>query len=352
MIRLSRQKRQYRMKKLITIRKGIASVLAALMAVSACSCAAAGNAGDKLSIVTTVFPEYDWVREIAGDKISGIDLTLLLDNGSDMHSFQPTAKDIVNISSCDVFIYVGGESDEWVEDALSEAVNKDMQIVDLMDLLGDKAAVEEIVEGMEPHEHDHDHEDHGHEDHEDHGHEEGPEYDEHVWLSLSNAQLFVTEIAEAMGAADTANADTYKKNADSYNAKLSKLDARYRDAVANGSKDTVIFGDRFPFRYMIDDYGLDYYAAFAGCSAETEASFDTVIFLAGKADELDLDTILVIEGSEHKVAQTIAANTKAKDQEILVLDSLQSTTTADSARGVTYLSVMEANLDVLTKALA
>lgn len=321
-------------------RKIYSGLLAAMMLFVVCSCSSVNtDAGSgRLSIVTTIFPEYDWVRQIAGDKISNIDLTLLLDNGVDMHSFQPTAQDIIRISTCDVFVYVGGESDEWVEDALKEAVNKEMQVVNLLDLLGDNVVEEEIVEGMQ-------------EEAEENGEEE-TEYDEHVWLSLKNAQILVTGIADAMGKADPENMETYKANAESYNSKLQDLDIEFATVAGSSSKDTILFGDRFPFRYLTDDYGLNYYAAFAGCSAETEASFDTIVFLSGKIDELGLNTVLVIEGADHAIAKTIIDNTSAKDQEILVMDSMQSTTSADSAKGVTYISVMEQNMEVLRKALA
>ena len=321
-------------------RKITALVLAGLMTFGACSCSAEGienKSGSRLSIVTTVFPCYDWVREIAGSKISGIDLTMLLDNGTDMHSFQPAAKDIVKISSCDVFIYVGGESDEWVEDALKEAVNKDIRTVNLMDLLGDSVVEEETVEGMQAED-------------EEEG-EDGPEYDEHVWLSLLIAQVLVTGIADAMAQADPENASLYENNAGTYNSKLGELDGRYRAAVKDSDKDTILFCDRFPFRYLTDELGLDYYAAFSGCSAEAEASFETVVFLSGKIDELGLSSVLVIDGSDQKIAKTVIENTGSKDMEILVMDSMQSTTTADSSNGVTYLSVMESNLEVLVKAL-
>ena len=310
------------------------------MLLSVCSCSASknGGKGGKLTIVTTIFPEYDWVRQIAGDRIDNIDLTLLCNNGTDMHSFQPAASDIIKISSCDVFVYVGGESDEWVEDALKEAVNKNMQVVNLMDILGNDVVEEEIVEGMQAEE--------------ESCNEDEIEYDEHVWLSLKNAQTLVTGIADAMGRADPENAESYKTNAESYNNTLKELDIRYAEAVGNGSKDTVLFGDRFPFRYLTQDYGLNYYAAFAGCSAETEASFETVVFLAGKIDSLGLNAVLVIENDDHSIARTIIENTASGDQEILEMDSMQSKTTADINNGVTYFSVMESNLDVLAKALA
>lgn len=181
-------------------------------------------------------------------------------------------------------------------------------------------------------------------------HEE-KEYDEHVWLSLKNAQTLCKAIAEALETADPEHKDVYAANVDSYLEKLSSLDGQYQDAVANASQKTLLFGDRFPFRYMVDDYGLKYYAAFAGCSAESEASFETISFLAKKVDELGLKNIMTIENSDQKIAKTIRDNTKDKNQEILSLDSMQSTTSEDVKNGTTYLSVMESNLDVLKKAM-
>ena len=471
------------------------------------------NNNNQIKVVTTIFPEYDWVKEIAGEEAANMDLTMLLDNGVDLHSYQPTADDILKISDCDLFIYVGGESDEWVEDALKEAVNKDMQVINLLDVLKDSIKTEEAMPGMqaeEGHNHGYSHfddsdvedrtlsdwdgdwqsvypylqdgvldevmekkaesgektaeeykeyYDNGYKtdvsqitidaekntmcfvkngvaskatyeykgykiyDYEsgsrgvryffeatsgdadapkyvqfsDHGiapgkaehfhiyagndgfdalseemenwptyypadmsgteiaddmleHEE-KEYDEHVWLSLKNAQTLCNAIAEALEAIDPEHKDVYASNVTSYNESLASLDSRYQDAVANASQKTLLFGDRFPFRYMVDDYGLKYYAAFAGCSAESEASFETISFLAHKIDELGLKNIMTIENSDQKIAKTIRDNTKDKNQEILALDSMQSTTSEDVKNGTTYLSVMENNLDVLKKAM-
>ena len=305
---------------------------------------------DKLNIVTTIFPEYDWVKEILGDKADNAEITMLLDNGVDLHSYQPTADDIVKISDCDLFIYVGGESDEWVEDALKNATNKDMKVINLLDVLGDKVKNEEVVEGMQEEEHEHeDGEEHEHEDGEEHEHEE--EADEHVWLSLKNAEVLVGAISDALQELDPDNKDTYAANTDAYVQKLSALDAEYQTAVDNATCKTVLFGDRFPFRYLVDDYGLSYYAAFAGCSAESEASFETISFLAKKVDELNLPCVLTIEGKDHKIAETVVENTTAKNQKILTMDSMQSTTSEDVANGTTYLSIMEQNLGVLKEAL-
>ena len=467
----------------------------------------------RLKVVTTIFPEYDWVRQIAGDELSNMDLTMLLDNGVDLHSYQPTADDIMKISDCDLFVYVGGESDEWVNDALKEAVNKDMQVINLLDVLKDSIKTEEAMPGMQAEEgHNHgyshfadsdvkdrdltdwsgewqsvypylengdleevmekkaesgdktaeeykayyetgyktdvekividgengtieftkngvsakaDYEYKGYQIYDyqsgsrgvryffeavngssdapkyvqfsDHGiapgkaehfhiyagnesfdalseemenwptyypadmtgseivedmleHEE-KEYDEHVWLSLKNAEVLCNAIAEALETADPDHKDTYAANAASYVQSLSSLDTQYQEAVANASQNTLLFGDRFPFRYLVDDYGLNYYAAFAGCSAESEASFETISFLAKKVDELGLKNILTIEKSDQKIANTILENTTDKNQKILTLDSMQSTTSEDVANGTTYLSVMENNLNVLKEAL-
>ena len=337
------------------MKKMIALLLALLMAVGMLAgCAKqkdddTTDTTDKLRIVTTIFPEYDWVREILGDKADNADVTMLLDNGVDLHSYQPTADDIVKISDCDLFIYVGGESDGWVKEALKNSANKDRKVINLLDVLGDSVKSEEVVEGMQEEAHEHE-EGEAHEDGEAHEHEE--ESDEHVWLSLKNAEVLVGAISNALQELDADNKEIYAANADAYMKKLSALDAEYQTAVDNASCKTVLFGDRFPFRYLADDYGLNYYAAFVGCSAETEASFETISFLAKKVDELKLPCVLTIEGKNHKIAETIVKNTAQKSQKILTMDSMQSTTSKDVASGTTYLSVMEKNLAVLKEALA
>lgn len=509
--------------------------------------------GKQLSVVCTIFPEYDWVKQILGAHASHAEIIYLLDSGMDLHSYQPTAMDMAKIADCDLFVYVGGESDEWVEDALAETTNKNMQVINLMEVMGDAAKEEEVKEGMEhDHEHDehdhskevstfeddevqdrplsdwegdwqsayplvldgsldeawehksedgsmtadeykdyytkgyktdysaisihdnhikftdkdgkvtesdykytgyyiqnwstgtkaamyrfeaedheagapiyiefndhiiepekaehfhirmsdesydaivdpegnwptffdaaltpdevcdevighsnededHDHEEDGH-DHEDeeneheedehehdHEHEEGEvEYDEHVWLSLKNAKTLCTEIADRLSILDSANKDAYKANLDAYTAQLDKLDGDFKTLIDGASQKTLVFGDRFPFRYFVDDYGLDYFAAFVGCSAETEASFETIVFLAEKMDELGCGSIFTIENSDHKIAQTILDNTKTKNQKIAEMNSLQSVTKDQVSSGATYLSLMQANYDTLKGAL-
>ena len=309
-------------------------------------CASCNFSNDgKLKIVATIFPEYDWVMNILGEKKDSANVTLLLDSGIDLHSYQPTPKDIITISRCDLFIYVGGESDAWVEDALKNATNKNMKTINLMDVLGDAIKEEEVIEGMEGEDHDHD-EGHDHDEE-----EEEVEYDEHVWLSLKNAQTLVTEISKKIGEIDTENANYYQTNATSYVNSLKDLDTRYTQAVAAGTKDTLLFADRFPFRYLVDDYGLKYFAAFVGCSAETEASFKTITFLASKVDELGLTVIFKIESSDGGIANTVKNATQNKNQTILTMDSIQSASTKEYKAGRNYLSIMEQNLTVLKEAV-
>lgn len=331
------------MKKIITL------MLVAVLAVCALSGCGTSKSGEdkndkKIKIVTTIFPEYDWVMQILGDKADKADVTMLLDKGVDLHSYQPSTADIAKISEADVFIYVGGESDEWVEDVLKEAKNKNLKVINLMDVMGDKAKEEEVKEGMQPEEEEAEEAKDGKE-------EEEVEYDEHVWLSLKNAKIFTKKIADVLSEVDKDNAKTYQANYESYAKKLDALDKKYAEAVASAKNKTLVFGDRFPFRYLVNDYGLDYYAAFVGCSAESEASFETVTFLAKKIDELGLNNVLTIEGKNHKIAKTVVDNTKNKDQKVLTMDSMQSTTAKDVKDGATYLGIMEKNLEVLKEAL-
>ena len=353
--------------KKITILIIISALIAAL---SGCTRNTGFIPNDKISIVSTVFPQYDWVRQILGDKTDNFELTLLLDGRMDMHSFQPSLNDIAKISSSDLFIYVGGVSDVWVDDVLRRAINPNMIVINLMDILGEAAKIEDIIEGMEVHHHacgyshacDHDHgffhnlfssilsffksgRGYNHE----HRHEH--EFDEHVWLSLRNAVLFNTAIADALSSLDTDNAEVYRDNLSAYIEKLSALDARYQAVVNEAPVRTLLFGDRFPFRYLMDDYGINYYAAFSGCSAETEASFSTIVFLAGKTDDLNLNTVMVTESTDRAIARTIINNTADKSQQILALDSMQSVISSDIRNGVTYLLIMENNLNVLGEAL-
>ena len=373
------------MKRTITI---IILLVTVLLGFSGCGSSdkSAGAKGEtpkpRLKIVATIFPEYSWTKELLGSYEKDVELTLLAKKGVDMHSYQPSAEDILRIANCDLFLYVGGESDKWVDKALKESGNPKRRVLNLMKLMGDRAKVEEEVEGMEKYDHhDHDKDAHAHQEkdkqdekHEHHDkdkqdekhehekehnkdkhdakvHHEQPEYDEHVWLSLKNADIVCKAITEELAALDSKNAETYRANYTAYSKKLAALDAQYKEAVTKAPVKAVLFGDRFPFRYLTDDYGLQYYAAFNGCSAETEASFETVAFLAKKMDELKLPAVLAIEGRQHKLAQTIVENTKAKNQKVLTLNSMQSVTEEEIKKGITYLAVMEQNLNVFQEAL-
>lgn len=311
------------------LKKIITGVLAAFM-LAGCAPKQQQNT-TKLKIVATTFPQYDWIREIIGKDNTNVDLQLLMKNGGDLHSYQPTAGDIANISDANLFVYVGGESDEWVDDALEEKTNKDMKIVNMMQTLGDD--IDEEEKGLEDHDHDHDE----------------IEYDEHVWLSLKRAQKIVKAITDELVELDPTNAKKYQANAEAYIAKLSALDKSYESTV-NAVKDkTWIFADRMPFHYLAKDYGITTYAAFNGCSTETNASFNTIVTLAKYADEFGINHIMTIESSDHKLAKAVIENTAEKNQEILTLNSLQSVSQSDIDKGLTYYGAMEENLKVLAQ---
>lgn len=296
----------------------------------------------KVHVICTTFPLYDWTRQIVGEN-DNVEITYLLENGTDIHSFQPGAKQTADISNCDVLIYVGGASEEWLDEMAENAMNQDMKVIRLMDVLSENVREETVVAGMQ----EHDHKEEGEEEH----HHEGTEYDEHVWLSLRNAKKSCEAIKIALCEKDAENAAMYEANYTEYVGKLDALDEKFAEMVNVAKRNTILVGDRFPFAYLVEDYEINYYAAFPGCSAETEASFETVAFLSTKMDEENLPVMLVIENSDKKIAKTILNNTKNPDREILVLNSLQSVKKADMEAGVSYLSIMEANYEVLEKAL-
>ncbi len=322
-------------------------LLCLLLAVVMAVCLFAGcnseNASEdgKLSVVTTIFPFYDLIHEVMGDNVDNAKITMLLDNGVDLHSYQPTASDIVTISNSDLFVYTGGESDKWVEDLLKDKKNKDLKTLNLMEALGeDFLHTEETVEGMEDTEE------------EDEGEEEGEEYDEHIWLSIRNAQKIVENISDRLSEVDSENADSYKSNANKYNEKLGELKDKYSEAVSLGAKKTILFADRFPFRYLTDEFGLKYFAAFKGCSAESEASFETISFLANKINELNLNSVAVLDGSKAKIANTVIKTSKRENVKTITFNSMQTTTSKDVEAGQTYYSIMEDNLNSLKEALS
>lgn len=498
------------MKKIMSIFIAMALLINSLVACGSTDTKQVEQSDNKdIKIVATIFPIYDWVKNILGEKFNKDNLSILLDNSVDLHNYQPTSADIIKISNSDLFIYVGGESDEWVEDVLSQVQNKNLKAINLLELLGKDARIEEEKEGMEEdheHSHEHDHMDieqsdiknrtltefngkwksiypmldggeldayvteHAKEHNEefaevknelaekwesdiktvsinndiiafekldgskqeakydykgysiikdedgeiknvrykfetsdneapkfiefnDHGympseevehfhmyvgsdsfealdnsvvnpyfvmesldvesiiaqlsggHEE--EYDEHVWLSLKNAKKLVPAISNVIKELDSENANLYDANTSKYIEDLQSLDNAYKDMANNAQNKMLIFGDRFPFLYMVKDYGLDYYAAFKGCSAETEASFKTIAFLTQKLDEYNLDYVMTIEGIDHKIAETIIENSNNKNRTILELNSMQSTTTNDINAGANYIDIMKKNLEVL-----
>ncbi len=298
----------------------------------------------KLSIVTTIFPAYDWVKQVVGDN-KNVEISFLIDKGVDLHSYQASAADIAKITDSDLFVYVGGESDDWAEDIIKE--NPNLKYINMVDSIGEAALAEELVEGMQDEEeHDHEGEEHAHEEGE---HEDGEEeIDEHVWLSIKNAETIVSAIEAKLAEIDPDNKAEYEKNANDYLAKLDELDKEYKDTLSSIQNKTIIVGDRFPFRYLVNEYGINYYAAFKGCDAGSEASFETVKFLANKMDELNMTDIFIIDGSKGDLAKTIVDNTKDKNAKVLVLDSMQSTKSSDNA---SYLDIMKKNLEVLKEVL-
>lgn len=298
----------------------------------------------KLSIVTTIFPAYDWVKQVVGDN-KNVEISFLIDKGVDLHSYQASAADIAKITDSDLFVYVGGESDDWAEDIIKE--NPNLNYINMVDSIGEAALAEELVEGMQDEEeHDNESEEHANEEGE---HEEGEEeIDEHVWLSIKNAETIVSAIEAKLAEIDPDNKAEYEKNANDYLAKLDELDKEYKDTLSSIQNKTIIVGDRFPFRYLVNEYGIKYYAAFKGCDAGSEASFETVKFLANKMDELNMSDIFIIDGSKGDLAKTIVDNTKDKNAKVLVLDSMQSTKSSDNA---SYLDIMKKNLEVLKEVL-
>lgn len=283
--------------------------------------------GDRLSVVSTIFPAFDFTREIAGEYV---DLIMLLPPGAESHSFEPTTRDIITISECDVFIYVGGDSEAWVDGILDSIDTSDMTIISMMDLVD--IVNEETVEGMQL-------------EHE----SEEVEYDEHVWTSPVNAMTISRSLCDALCTLDLQNADIYRENCSAYLLRLQALDDEFRKIRESAVRTTLIFGDRFPFRYFVEEYDLDYYAAFPGCSSDTEPSAKTVAFLIDKTGEEKIPVVFYIEFSNEKMADTICESTGAKK---LLLHSCHSVTKDDLEAGVSYLDLMWQNAENLREALS
>ena len=318
-----------------------ASVLLLLLS----GCASPGTAGSedsgKIRAVATIFPQYDFLRQIGGDHL---ELTMLLKPGAESHSFEPTPADMITVSQSDLFVYVGGDSDAWVETILESVDVSEKEIVTLMDCV--ETVAEEDVEGMETHGHAHDHED---EDPTaaDGDHEEA-EQDEHVWTSPRNAVRIVEKLRDALIAVDPENAGDYTQNAADYIDRLNRLDQEFQETVDTAKRHTILLGDRIPFRYLADAYGLDYYAAFPGCSSESEASAKTIAFLIDKVKEEKIPVVFSIELSNEKMTDSICEATGATK---LQLHSCHNVTRDDFEQGITYLDLMERNVQALKEAL-
>lgn len=282
---------------------------------------------EKISIITTNFPAYDFARAVAGDKA---DVKMLLKPGAEMHDFEPTPSDIIDIEKSALFIYTGGESDEWVEDILSSTnVNKSLKMMDTVELVE-----EEAVEGMEA------------EEEEEEGEE--PEYDEHVWTTPKNAKKIIAKIKDELIAISPENKDSFEQNTTNYSNRLDELDSEFKEIINSAKRKTIVFGDRFPLRYFADEYGLEYYAAFPGCSEQTEASSATIAFLVNKVKSENIPVVFKIEMSNNKIAQTIADETGAK---VLTFNSIHNISAEDFESGITYIDLMEGNLITLEEAL-
>lgn len=310
------------MKKIISV-----LICAVLCMAVMCSCGNNEANDDGMKIVCTAFPQYDYVKNILGTE-DGV--SLLLDDGADLHSYEPTATDIIEISSADLFIYTGGVSDEWVEGALKSANSESLRSVALMDMV--ETYDVDYVAGMEK----------------EHHHDGEHEKDEHIWLSLRNSAKITQILCDMICEIDSANAEKYKANSENYINSLNELDSEYTSVVESAKRKTLLFADRFPFRYLIEDYSLEYHAAFSGCSSESEASFQTMAFLVDKTKELNLPAVITIEGSDGSIAEMICKETGAKT---LTLDSCQSVSSADIENGKSYINIMKSNLEILREAL-
>lgn len=315
----------------------VLAMMLLMMLVSGCSKAyIPGQDDGKINIVCTTFPQYDWTKNLIAGQEDMFEVRLLLDQGTDMHNYQPTAEDIVIITECDLLIYGGGESEAWVFDAVK---NKDIHTICMMDVLGDMVKDEVVVEGMQE------------------GREEEKEDssaisgDEHIWLSLANAKVLVRVIAEEISMLDPEHKSDYQNNMMNYVNCLEVLNQQYESVVENGTNDTILFADRFPFLYMMDDYAVNYYAAFTGCSAETEASFETITFLAEKLDEYGLSCVVVLEHSDVKLAETVIGASKDKSRGVVEMHAMQSVTKKEIENGASYIGFMEQNLEALKQAL-
>lgn len=297
-------------------------ILIGVILITGCSPKEESN---KIKVVSTIFPYYDFTRAIAGDNV---DLTMLINPGTDIHSYDPTPLDIAKITEADIFIYTGGHSDEWVKEIIGEIDNTKTKVIRVMDYLD--VVIEEEIEGSTKEA------------------EEEVEYDEHVWTSLENAKKIVEVIANELIKIDDINKNIYDINSVLYINEINRLDSDIKEIVDASSSKTLLFGDRFAFRYFTDQYGLNYSAAFPGCSSETEPSVSTITYLIKKIKEENIPVVLYLEMSSGKVADTLIEETDAKKMQ---MNSLQTISKADFKNGETYITLMEKNIEVLREVL-
>lgn len=329
------------MKRILTLFLTLALIL------SLCSCAAPGEKADdgRLQIVATLFPYYDFARAIVGGRA---DVTLLLSPGREAHSFEPTPLDAVTISEADVFLYNGGEGEYWVEemlDAAGEHIAVKARMMDYVDALGEEFS--EGMQGADAHDHDHDHSDHDHDGGDEHDSDK-VEYDEHIWTSPKNAVVLCRAVCDAICKADPANEDFYRANCDDYCAQIEALDARFTSLCESAPHKLLVFADRFPMLYFCREFGLDYRAAFHGCSGDTEPSLATIKYLIDKVEDENIPVVYTIDFGTKKVAAVVSECTGAA---VDTLYSMQTVSRADFDAGETYLTLMERNYEALRKGL-
>ena len=331
------------------MKKFFALILICTLCLALCACGQQAQAPETdggVNIVATVFPAYDFARQIAGDDGN---VTLLIPPGSEAHSYEPTPQDIIRIQGCDLLVCNGGESEAWLDEILG-GMDREIPAVVMLDCVD--ALTEEVKEGMQVHGHDHGHNDHDHDEHDGHDHddheEHEEEYDEHVWTSPVNAQLICRAISAALCEADPAHASDYTARCTDYCAELQALDADFRSVIANAKRHTLIFADRFPVRYFVEEYGLDYFAAFPGCADDAEPSARTVAFLIDRVREEQAPAVLYIEFSNQNMADIVCADTGC---EKLLFNSCHNVTADQLRGGVTYLELMRGNLETVKEAL-
>ena len=308
------------------------------------------------TILVCGFAQYDWVNNILGENPSGIAVERLNESSADMHSYQPTVADMVKIADCSLLIYTGGESEFWIDEAILSSGKTDSSCLSLMEIFeGPEKLCENYSDALS--EHEHEHEAHSEDEHE---HEAGSEdeheheADEHLWLSLKMAPVFIEKITESICALDETNTLYYRKNSEDYIKKITNLDSSYEsvaDAARKTGRNLIIVADRFPFAYLTEDYHIEHIAAFPGCSAETEASFATILSLSDAVDRYLPGAVLILKKSSPDLAHTVINNSDVKDLHVLFLDDMQSVTPKDIEEGCSYISVSEDNLAAIRAAL-